>query len=134
MALIRGEALISMCIPKGAAPIWGLALIKGNTVSNFSYIQRKSAFFSGLLILCCISKKFSFTGTLFKNFRTLPMISRLHSEKNEISWKHLHSVLGRIKCMCGSSHTLVYGCVRSCVIHNSSALNYGDISRACHTN
>ena len=44
------------------------------------------------------------------------------------------SVLGRNKCMCCSSHTLCYGRVRSCAIHNSFASYDGDVICACRTN
>ena len=38
-ALIRGEAFISMWIPKGAALIWDLALIRGFNTVFFSFLQ-----------------------------------------------------------------------------------------------
>ena len=45
-----------------------------------------------------------------------------------------HSVSGRNKCMCGSSHAICNGCVQSCAIHNSFALYDGEVICACRAN
>ena len=44
---------------------------------------------------------------------------------------HSQSVLGRNECMCGSSHGLYCGHMRSCAIHNSFASYDGNIICAC---
>ena len=48
-------------------------------------------------------------------------------------WLH-QSVSGRNKCMCCSSHTLCYGCVQLCAIHNSFVYYDGDVILTCRAN
>ena len=47
VALIRGEVLISLWIPKGAALIWGPALIRGNKIIIKFYNLRVQIFKQG---------------------------------------------------------------------------------------
>ena len=52
--------------------------------------------------------------------------------QNEHDLTLVQSVSGRNTCMCGSSHALCYGRVRSCANYNSFASYGGDVIRAYH--
>ena len=76
-------------------------------------------------------------------FHGASIYSAFHEASNRgdyrtVQWNSLgpsfQSVLGRNKCMCYSSHVLCYGCVRSCVIHNSFASYDADVICACRAN
>ena len=65
--------------------------------------------------------------------RIFTQIRFIHIDWLVLTWSpdQKHSVSGRNKCMCSSSHVLCYGCMWLCAIHNF-ILYGGDIIHACH--
>ena len=83
--------------------------------TNFSFFKKR--YIEKLFCCICLDKYLSKLQYTF--------LGKLH---------HQHSVSGRNKCMCGSSHTLCYECMQSCVTHNSFASYDEDVIHACCTN